>query len=224
MSRLRLLPRIPLADYRDWGKVRLLWRVKPYTVMPYSRLANIYELSRFLNKEGLAGSFVECGVMNGGSAGIIASLAHGKAPRSVWLFDSWEGLPEPGEHDIDFRGEKGQKGIALGSEARVRDLLFQRLRLSPERIHMMRGWFQNTVPVCREQIGAIALLHLDCDWYESLQFCLETLYDLVVPGGIVVVDDYGYWRGSRVALEEFLARRQLTPTVQRVDIAVWFRK
>lgn len=220
LKRLSLLPRIPPRELLHWRKLQLLWAVRPFSVMPYSRLSNLYELAHRL--KGLEGSFVECGVMNGGSAGILGAAAKGR--RDLWLFDSWQGLPEPTALDVDYRGRPGEKGIALGRRDRVEQLLFRRLRLQSQRIHIAPGWFEDTIPKRLDAIGPIALLHLDCDWYQSLRFCLDTLYDQVVPGGVVVVDDYGYWQGSKLAFEEFLSRRGLSVPLQRVDVAVMFRK
>jgi O-methyltransferase len=56
----------------------------------------------------------------------------------------------------------------------------------------VKGWFAQTIPGVRDQVGPIALLHLDGEWYESTKTCLDLLHDSVVPAGWVVVDDYGH--------------------------------
>lgn len=55
-------------------------------------------------------------------------------------------------------------------------------QLDSARVHMVKGWFADTLP--RKEIGKIALLHLDCDLYESVKFCLEKLYDDIIEGGV----------------------------------------
>jgi O-methyltransferase len=57
------------------------------------------------------------------------------------------------------------------------------------------------------EIFRIALLHIDADWYDSVKTVLETFFDRVVPGGFVVLDDYGYWQGCDQALTDFFAQR-----------------
>jgi hypothetical protein len=63
----------------------------------------------------------------------------------------------------------------------------------------------------------IAFLHLDCDWYESVKLCLDKFYDSVVPGGVVVFDDYGFWSGCRKAVDEFLAGRLINVSLTPID-------
>ncbi len=223
-SLLTSLTRIPATDYFKVQKLSLFWRVRNYTLLSYVRLSNLYELASSIESRGIGGSFVECGVSNGGSAGVIASVAK-RSPRHVWLFDSWEGMPEPGPYDIDRRGAKGRKGDFAGSQGRVRELLFDKLKLSGEYVHLVKGWFERTIPMKVESIRAIALLHLDCDWYEPVLFCLAHLYDRVVEGGFVVVDDYGEWSGCKKAVDEFRAKvHPQGALVQVDDTGVYFRK
>jgi O-methyltransferase len=80
--------------------MRLVHRVRRYTAVFVPRLVALYKLSEEINQRSVAGDIVECGVYNGGSAAIIASLCE-KSPlkRDVWLFDSFEGLPKPTDKD-----------------------------------------------------------------------------------------------------------------------------
>jgi hypothetical protein len=92
-------------------------------------------------------------------------------------------------------------------------------------VHLVRGWFEQTIPSATPSLGPIALLHLDCDWYESVKLCLDRLYDRVVDGGFIVVDDYGHWQGCRKAIDEFRRHRGLTNELIQVDYTgMFFRK
>ncbi len=96
-------------------------------------------------------------------------------------------------------------------------------QLDSARVHMVKGWFTDTIPI--SEVGAIALLHLDCDLYESVKFCLEHLYDNVIEGGYIVIDDYGYWSGCKAAVDEFIKYRNLKVELIRVDSqGVYFYK
>jgi hypothetical protein len=78
------------------------------------------------------------------------------------------------------------------------------------------GWFDETLPAHRERIGPVAILRLDCDWYSSVRACLDNLYDQVVDGGFVVVDDYYAYDGCAVAVHEFLGQRRLAHRIEGV--------
>ena len=217
------------ASFRDVfrvHKLRLLGSVRKryYSFLSYSRLSKIYDMALLVEEEAIHGDFVECGVCRGGSAGVLSKIAERNSTRHVWLFDSWEGLPQPTEIDVDFAGTSGYKGQAYSPEQTAREFLFEKLALDEQRIHLVKGWFQDTLPSYKHEIGEIALLHLDSDWYESTKLCLEELYDSVVEGGVIVIDDYWFWQGCRKAVDEFLAKHNLVVDVHRVDIAAVFRK
>jgi hypothetical protein len=222
---LRFISSIPKKEIVRLRKIKLILTVKRYTLLSYARLSALYEIGSWLERRRMRGSFVECGVCNGGSAAVLASVARRNRERHIWLFDSWEGMPEPTAEDVACTGKRGTKGMARGSERTARELLFGRLGLDRTTVQLVQGWFDKTIPNALPAIGEIALLHLDCDWYESVRFCLETLYDRVVDGGFIVVDDYGHWKGCQKAVDEFRKRRGITGDLIRVDYTgVFFRK
>ena len=197
--------------------------VRPYALMDYATLSTLYERACYFKRTETSGSFVECGVRNGGSAAIIAATATKDINRHIWLFDSWEGFPETEEIDIGYDGKHAEKGAALGSEETVRELLFSQLKLDSDRVHLVKGWFDDTLPIT--DIGPIALLHLDCDLYKSVKFCLEHLYDDIISGGYIYIDDYRYYKGCKKAVDEFIKRRNLK--VKLTEYGEWgkyFRK
>lgn len=95
---------------RDITKTKLILTVKPYTMLAYPRLSTLYKLASRFERGGVSGSFIECGVCNGGSAAVIAAAARDNDNRHIWLFDSWEGLPEPDERDFDYNFEQAERG------------------------------------------------------------------------------------------------------------------
>lgn len=209
---------------RGSRKSKLIALVKPYTVLSYPKLSAIYELTSLLERERVEGSFVECGVLNGGGAGLIAAVARDNQRRQAWFFDSWEGLPEPTEFDVTISGKPIRKGQKLGSLQTVRQLLFTKLKLGETKIHLVKGWFGETIPAAKRAVGDIAFLHLDCNLYESYKVCLEQLHDHVVPRGIIFIDDYKSWQGSKKATDEFIQERKLEIELHSVHTAVYFRK
>jgi O-methyltransferase len=210
---VRFLQAIPRTDLRSPKKIVAALRARPFTFLDYCRLSNLYDLVR----QSPPGAVVECGVCSGGSAAMLADAA---PEREFWLFDSWEGLPTPGEIDVAVGGKRRAKGWNFAEEESVRELFSRR----PEvRVHLVKGWFEETVT--RADTGAIALLHIDCDWYDSVRVVLASLYDRVVPGGYVVIDDYNHWLGAKRAVDEFIANRgvQLSNVGGKRENAVFWR-
>jgi len=159
----------------------------------------------------------------GGVSVLLRTLAQVHNPaRHLWLFDSFEGLPEPSaEDDLDAarfaagraQGRLASIGQCVGTVEEVERLLFHEFSLPRESVTIVKGWFQDTL---RSYSGQpIALLHVDADWYGSVKRCLESLYRYVSPGGFVVADDYGHWEGARRAVDEFLQDLSPRPTLHR---------
>lgn len=207
----------PIKDFVKIRKINLILTVCPYTQLPYIRLSKLYEIATYLERKQINGGFVECGVCNGGSAGVVAKVAERNKDRHIWLFDSWKGMPEPSTVDISYKGEPGAKGMSFGLEEKVRVLLFKKLKLHNKTIHIVKGSFNDTIPLYKRDSIKIALLHLDCDWYESVKLCLEQLYDNVTKGGFIVIDDYGYWKGCKKAVDEFIEERKLKINLIKID-------
>lgn len=223
------LSSIPLKDFLKPGALRNIFTflsITPYTMLTYPRMAMLHKYATLFDHTAVDGTFVECGVWNGGSAAVVGLGTKNDRNRQIWLFDSWEGLPEPTEEDVSYQGKKGRVSMANGSsEERVRELLFDKFKLDQQKFHLVKGWFNDTIPVHENSIDKIALLHLDCDWYESVKFCLEHLYDKVVDGGVIFIDDYGYWKGCKKAVDEFIANRNLNVDIVKIDYTgVYFRK
>jgi O-methyltransferase len=203
----------PGSFSNSFRMMRLVYRVRGYTAVFVPRLVALYKLSEEINQRSLPGDIVECGVYNGGSAAIMASL-YQKSPvsRNVWLFDSFEGLPKPTDKDGDEAPE--YEGWCHGDLSKVEEVL-RKLHIPESRVRIVKGWFQDTFP--KVEIPKIAILHIDADWYESVKLCLEKFYDSVQPGGYVVLDDYGDWQGCRIATDEFLKKRTLDVKLIQVD-------
>jgi hypothetical protein len=135
--------------------------------------------------------------------------------RTTWYFDSFEGMPKPAPEDGKDTAEI--EGDALkASVSDVEELIFTKLKLLKEKNRIVKGWFQDTIPGVKNEIGPIAILRMDADWYEATKFCLDQLFDQVVPGGYFIFDDYSRWQGCKKAVDEFLEKRGLHPTFQYI--------
>lgn len=202
--------------------------VQPYTLVGPERIQNLFRLAVRIEREGIPGDVMECGVCNGGTAAILAcSATHSRLNRTVWLLDSFQGMPQTTVHDgvgSDGHAAEEHIGKEVGDPARLNEVLHL-VRADMNRIQIVPGWFQDTFPSISGSIAQIAFLNIDADWYESVKLCLETFYDRVVPGGFISFDDYGHWPGCRKAVDEFFQRRQPSYRLHEVDYtARWLRK
>jgi O-methyltransferase len=196
-------------------KAATVFKMMPYSLVGTSGLEATYDVVYAAEQDQLPGSIVECGVAQGGSAALMALVAARFGNRrAIWLLDSFEGLPAPtGDDFVD--GKTGPHvrelppGSCLGLQEQVEALLFDKLKLDRQRITLVKGWFEHTIAPHVDQVGTIAVLRIDADWYESVKSCLDNLYDSVVPGGYVIIDDYDTCFGARKAVDEFLGDRDL---------------
>jgi O-methyltransferase len=195
----------------------LLQQVKLYTLCTPDRLNNLAALCEYLNSNQIKGDFVECGTYKGGSAAIISTLLN---DRHLWLYDSFEGMPPTSEKDGDEA--KNWVGECAGAIEDLKTILHT-VGTDEKSYTIRAGWFETTFK--EELPQQIALLHCDADWYDSVTSVLETFYPLVVEGGCVVLDDFGYWEGCREAFYDFCYRHNEKPVLERIgpDQAFWIK-
>lgn len=190
-------------------------QVRPLTMCSNARLRGLHEAVCSVVSRGVPGDIAECGTARGGSAALMGlTLNHlGDTERKIWAFDTFDGLPAPTKEDPDFDIANLYTGSCKGSVEDV-SASFDRLGILA-RCRFVKGLFQNTL--AKAPVNQIAVLHIDGDWYESVRTCLEAMYDRVSPGGIVQIDDYGYWKGAKRAVDDFFAQRGIHPALARVD-------
>ncbi len=213
--------------------------VRPYTMLPKKRLISLYQQVVFCEQRYIAGCFVECGVWKGGAVALmaLANLKYSPSPRNIHLFDAFQEICEP---DATVDGERAVREVKKwangGSSGKLesiqgvydsfggpgsldenRKLLETIVGYDPQFLKYHKGWFQETLPRDADSIGDIAILRLDGDWYASTKICLEYLYDKVVPGGFVIIDDYGTYEGCRKAVDEFLREKGLSVYLNHID-------
>jgi O-methyltransferase len=210
MKRFALRALLPITAIPD------PWRVRGYTHCWLPRLRALQAHVARVTEHGIAGAVVECGVAKGGSAAVLALAIRRYGERPLWLFDTFEGLPPPSARDAAHA--ESLIGACAGSIREV-SALFARLHLSAPTC--IPGLFQTTLT--RTDTGPIAVLHIDGDWYESVVCCLNVLWPRVALGGVVQIDDYGYWQGCRDAVHDYFG--SALPRLHRIDRdAIWIEK
>ena len=219
-----------MSDYSDLDPAFLpiLHKCQPATMTSVERIYALYKAVEHLSAAGVRGDFVECGVWRGGSmmCAALTLLRAGDTNRQLYLYDTFEGMVPPGAPDVDF---SGQAAIAqLSTDQRTEDsyiwayapLEVVRGNMAstgyPDaRVSYVRGPVEETIPDTAP--GAIALLRLDTDWYESTRHELEHLFPRLVRGGVLIIDDYGHWQGARRAVDEYFHHSDVKILLNRVD-------
>ncbi|WP_214072039.1 TylF/MycF/NovP-related O-methyltransferase [Mucilaginibacter sp. dw_454] len=215
------------ADF-DAATVETYKKVKPYTMTTPERIASLVNAVNYLVKNKIEGDFVECGVWRGGStmAAIDTLLKNGDKSREIYLYDTYEGMSEPTEIDKVFTGTGAdvlmettdrEDPTSVWCYSAIEEV--QRnvgtLKYPAEKIHFVKGKVEDSIP--QTLPGKIALLRLDTDFYESTAHELEHLYPLLVPGGVIIIDDYGHWEGARKAVDEYIESQKLPLLLNRID-------
>lgn len=200
------------GDY-DGAAKDIIRTVRPYTMTSRERLNALILATRYVSQHDIQGDIVECGVWRGGSmhAVVHTLLALNDTERELYLFDTYEGMPPPSEKDLRRDGasavqllNKKSKDSPIWAVATLEDVQegFRGLSYPTEKVHFVKGLVEETVPAQAPE--RISILRLDTDWYESTRHELEHLYPRLVSGGVLLIDDYGWWQGSRQAVDEFL--------------------
>ncbi|MDP4511938.1 TylF/MycF/NovP-related O-methyltransferase [Nonomuraea turcica] len=220
---INLTPEFP-PDY-DQRTKEIIRTVRPYTMTCHARIATLVEATQYIQHHKIIGDIVECGVWRGGSMQAVAltlDSMNAADQRHLWLFDTFEGMPPPQDVDVavqdgrsasEYRKQYGESWCAASlSDVKER---FKDLSIPDSHIHYIQGRVEESIPVHSPE--AIALLRLDTDWYESTLHELEHLYPKLTPGGVLILDDYGCWKGARQAVDEYFAKKGNRVFLARCD-------
>jgi O-methyltransferase len=199
----------------------------PYTMTSPERIFSLRRSIEYITKHNVPGEIVECGVWKGGSM-MIAARALKKLnslQRTLYLFDTYEGMTAPQEVDRTIKGQAASEMLktqpkdsswiwAMGPLDGVKQVM-QGTQYPSEKIVYVKGPVEETIP--EKAPAQIALLRLDTDWYQSTYHELTHLYPRLVPGGVLIIDDYGHWEGARRAVDQYFAEKNLPVLLNRID-------
>jgi O-methyltransferase len=190
------------------------------TYLSFAKLRRLEKSLAVIERDKVPGDILEFGVALGGSAIIIA--AHARHHRRFHGFDVFAMIPPPTSDMDDDKSRqryeviRGGRSPGIGGDEYYgyRDNLYEEVQASFARhgltvdgnkIQLHKGLFQDTWP--NVTMDCVAFAHIDCDWYDSVRYCLESIGDKISPGGIILLDDYNDYGGARKAVDGFIAMR-----------------
>jgi O-methyltransferase len=181
------------------------------------RLLNLRYCVRTVIEDQVPGDFIETGVWRGGACIFMrgALRVYGDTSRTVWVADSFEGLPKPDPKYPADNDDKFWTFDALRVSLEQVKENFARYGMLDDRVKFLKGWFKDTLPTA--PIEKLAILRLDGDMYESTMDGLKALYDKVSPGGFIIVDDYYCVKGCQTAVDEFRDERRIRDEIFNID-------
>lgn len=203
-------------------------KTKDHTLTSIENMYALYKATEYIAAAKVPGDFVECGVWKGGSAMIMANtlLKKQEAHRKIYLYDTFTGMAQPTEKDVTIADsapaitewEKRQKaGYNEWAFSPLEEVKANMLKTAykQENIVFVKGKVEETIP--QTVPSKIALLRLDTDWYESTYHELKYLFPLLVPGGVIIIDDYGHFAGAKEAVDTYFKENNITMLLNRID-------
>ena len=207
-----LVPNSP-QGYLEAGGVHLEMREEDAETMVGTRqLDNIQFCITDVLKHRIPGDVIECGAWRGGVTILMRAVlrAYGDTEKSVWVADSFEGLPRP-RSGLDFGLRRGEMAVSL-EEVQEN---FARYGLLDERVHFLKGFFSKTLPTA--PIGKLSVLRADSDLYESQLDVLNNLYPKLSVGGYAIIDDYLEIAGCKRAIDEYRHAHNISEEIRPID-------
>jgi hypothetical protein len=194
------------------------------------RMDNLRECIEAILRDGVPGNLIETGVWRGGASIFMRAVLkiHGVTDRTMWVADSFEGLPKPDAELFPLEA-KAQAGPVMQEllhnlEASLEEVQqnFAAYGMLDDQVKFLKGWFKDTLGTA--PTGPLALMRLDGDFYESTRDALSALYDRLSAGGYVIIDDYGEdsWTYCRKAVDEFRNERGINAPLVKVDSSCYY--
>lgn len=199
----------------------------PYTMTTVDSLYYTYMSTKYVIENNIPGDFIECGVWRGGNTMMVALtlMKLKNTDKKIYLYDTFEGMSKPTEKDITYKNEDAKIEWSKSQKEDINEWCFSSLdevrkNLSttgyPEnKLIFVKGKVEDTLKETLPE--QISVLRLDTDWYESTYQELVNLYPLLVKKGFLIVDDYGYWKGAREAVEQYFKEKDIKIFMNRLD-------
>jgi O-methyltransferase len=199
---------------RDEGRD---WPLFGQTMIGRKRLDNVQWCVEDVLERGVPGNLIETGVWRGGATILMRAVlkAHGVTDRTVYVADSFEGLPKPEDRYPADEGALWHVADRLAISLDEVRGNFERYGLLDDQVRFLKGWFKDTLPTIPDPEWAV--VRLDGDMYGSTMDGLEALYPNLSPGGYLIVDDYLAIDVCRQAVDDYRAKHGIDDPIEEID-------
>jgi O-methyltransferase len=221
------LPNIFKKKIPDWQKA-IIDNARPYTMVSPENLLAVIQNIQYICKNNIEGDIIECGVWKGGCmmAAAMTLKQLNSTYKKIYLYDTFSIFPEPGPEDISHEGIPGKVMLeklapadkqwrAPGMDEVRTNLL--RSGYPIENLNFVPGLVEETIPANMPK--KVSFLRLDTDWYASTLHELSWLYPRLTFNGVLIIDDYGYWKGSKKAVDEYFEKNKIQPLLKKIDFS-----
>ena len=218
-------------DIKEYEK-RLIDNAKQFSMTSKIRMLALCRAFKYVQENNIDGDLVECGVWKGGNLILLENLMYefNKFDRKILGFDTFEGMTEPNEFDINLKNQEAKKllNIEKKIENNVKennwcfssyDSVLKNFteNTKSNNLTLIKGDVKETLNKDENLPKKISILRLDTDFYESTKIELEKLYPLLSKNGILIIDDYGHWQGAKKAVDEYFKKINYKPLLNIVD-------
>lgn len=208
--------------------LEIIHSVKPFTMTNTERIFSLIQSVRYVIQNKIPGDIVECGVWRGGSmmASAKTLVQLNNQEKKLFLFDTFEGMTKPESIDIsksnmiaseEFNKSKTDEDSSTWCRASLDDVKSNLFKTGYDqsKIHFIKGKVEETLP--RNDPQSICILRLDTDWYKSTKHELTHLFPKISKGGVLIIDDYGFWQGAKKAVDEYISENNIQILLNRID-------
>jgi hypothetical protein len=187
----------------------------------------LYKAVQYVVKSRIPGSLVECGVWRGGSSMVMALTLRklGREDVDLYLYDTYAGMVAPTDKDVELAGAPAKETWIKHQRASHNEWAYAPLDevqknlkstgYPVERVRFVKGKVEETIPSTNPD--RIALLRLDTDWYDSTYHELTYFFPRLSSDGVLIIDDYGFWKGAREATDQYFSENGITLLLNRID-------
>lgn len=206
------------SDRMDTFQGNFIWPDTADTMIGSIRMEALQQCIERVLQDNIPGDFIETGVWRGGASIFMRAIlqAWDDTDRTIWLADSYEGLPAPNpvkypaDQDLNLH-QVAELSVSL---EQVREN-FRKYELLDHQVAFIKGWFRESL--LDLPIDNFAILRLDGDLYESTMDALNNLYHKLSPGGYIIIDDYWALRACRQAVDDFRRVNHINEPIERID-------